>query len=74
MAEVDAASAIGGGWRGPVGRSLVWLADDPLMEDADACQHQQPQVADDVRGEVLVTDVSAVDVQPEALALDAAAV
>jgi hypothetical protein len=52
----------------------VALADDPLLHDADRSDHQQPQVADDVGRQLVVGDVGAVDVEPEPLALQPAAV
>jgi hypothetical protein len=52
----------------------VALADDPLVHDADRPHHQQPQVADDVGRQLVVGDVGTVDVEPEALALQPAAV
>ncbi len=54
--------------------ALVRLLDDRLVHDAHALDHEQPELPDDPRGELVVRDVVAFDVEPEALALDAAAV
>jgi hypothetical protein len=52
----------------------VALADDLRVQDPRVGHHQQPQIAHDVGGQRLVIDVVAVDVEPEALALDRATV
>jgi len=54
--------------------ALVRLLDDPLPDDADLADHQEAHVADDVVGELGVTDVVAVDIEAELLALQAAAI
>ena len=75
MAEVDQRPVVGRtALRYGAGRALVALADDPLVEDADIADHEQPQVTHHVGRELLVGDLLAVDVEAEALALDAAAV
>jgi len=74
VAEVDEALR-GGSWlSGRGGAALVAFADDLLVEDAHLADHQQAQVAHDISGELGVGDAFALDVEAEALALDAAAV
>jgi hypothetical protein len=52
----------------------VGLAQDPLVEDANVADHQQPQVRHDEVAEVAAGDVIALDVEPEALAPERPAV
>jgi hypothetical protein len=75
MAEIDPGPAVGGrGTELAASRALVALAKDPLVEDPHLPDHEQPQVAHDVGGQLVVVDVVAVDVEAKALPLDPPAV
>jgi hypothetical protein len=52
----------------------VALAQDSLVQDPNAANHQQPQVADEMIRDLFVLDVVAVNVEAEPLTLDTTAV
>jgi hypothetical protein len=54
--------------------ALVRLANDLLVADLHAADHEQPQVADDVVGQRFVGYVIAFNIQPEIRTLEASAI
>ncbi len=54
--------------------ALVRLGNDLFVQDLHVIDHQQTQIANDVERQRLIGNVIAVNVEPEALALDAAAI
>ena len=74
MAQIYHAGAIAWGSAVGLGRPLMPLIDNSLVEDADLADHEKPQVLDDIGRQRIVRYVVVLDIETEILPLEAAAI